>query len=178
MRIRRTKAEIKAGLTVAQKKKGVTLESLLQTQKEQRKEAKKREQLVKSTDTPRKKRSANRNYVTTEEVIREDFDGPKKYIYKTETVEKEVEVKIPVIKEVRILNGTKKTEKTVQEIMKQELDKCSWEWKRVPMDNNFRATDLNKYGKQGWKFCFIFDPKISSPGTTKPEVICFQRPKL
>ena len=46
------------------------------------------------------------------------------------------------------------------------------------MDNNFRATDLNKYGKQGWKFCFIFDPKVSSPRTTKPEEICFQRPKV
>ena len=48
MRIRRTKAEIKAGLSVAQKKNGVTLESLLQTQKEQRKEEKKRTKLIKN----------------------------------------------------------------------------------------------------------------------------------
>jgi len=177
MKIRRTKAEIKAGLTVDQKKSGLTLESFLQKQKEQSKEEKKRKKLLKNSSSKRKQRAPNHNYVTTKEVIRNDFDGPTKYVYKTETKVVEKEVKIPVIKEVRILNGTKSSEKTVQEIMTIELEKCSWEWKNVTMDNTFKVTDLNKYGKKGWKFCFIYDPKVSFPKSTKPDEIVFQRPK-
>ena len=123
--------------------------------------------LLKNGSPPRKKRAANHNYVTTKEVIRDNFDGPTKYVYKTETKVVEKEIKIPVVKEVRILDGTKGTEKTVQEIMARELEKCTWEWKNVTMDNTFKVTDLNKYGKKGWKFCFIYDPKVSFPKSTK-----------
>ena len=172
MRIRRTREEIDAGLTVAQKKKGVTLADISSNKKEQRR----REKLVKSTKPKRKKRSPNTKY-DTQEIIRDTFEGPVKYIYKTNEVIKEVEVEIPVIKEVRILNGLKKTEKTVQQIMSEELEKCIWEWKHVTLDKKFKVKDLDTYGKQGWKFAFIHSPSTTNPKSTKPDIVCFQRPK-
>jgi|APSaa5957512535_1039671.scaffolds.fasta_scaffold41820_3 hypothetical protein len=172
MRIRRTKEEIEAGLTVAQKKKGVTLADVSATQKEKQR----REKIVKSISPERKKRSPNIKY-DTQEVIKDTFEGPVKYIYKTNEVIKKVEIEVPVVKEVRILNGLKKTEKTVQHIMDEELGKCIWEWKHVALDSKFKVKDLDVYGKDRWKFAFIHSSKISNPKSVKPDIICFQRPK-
>lgn len=138
-RIRRTPDEIKAGLTITQKKAGLTIEDLQKEQSEHQEKQK------------------------------------VKYIYKTKIEEKEVEV--PVIKEVRILRGTDKTEKTVDQIIKEEFHKCTWEWKELPL-SKCKLTELKKLGKQGWKMTHIMEWKLlKDTWKNREDTVFFQRPR-
>ena len=151
-RIRRTKQEIEAGLTIEDKKAGKTLKDLIA-----------------------KKKKTSEYQVTDE---RYDEETNIRYIYKTKEVEVEKEVEVPVVKEVRILNGTKQTKKSVQEILDLELEKCIWDWKEVFLDKKFKISMLEKLGKQGWKFAFSLDWKAIKPSwKDKPETLFFQKAK-
>ena len=79
-----------------------------------------------------------------------------------------------VLRDTVLKNGTDGTEKTVQQIIKAELDKCAWEWKQVDLDNKFRISQLNRLGKEGWRFAFIHETASDS----KPNHICLQRPRI
>jgi len=156
-RIRRTKIEIAAGMTFEQKKKGLTLDDL---------------DIPKSA-TEKKIEVTKKNGDKTWEKVDHEY----RTIYKYKEHEKIVEKEVPVVKEVRILNGTKKTDRSVSEIMNEELNKCSWEWKNIKMDGNFSVKMLDELGKKGWKFAFITEwSLIDSSKKNKPNTISFQRP--
>jgi hypothetical protein len=89
----------------------------------------------------------------------------KEYVY----VDKEV----PVIKEVRIINENQGTEKSVSEIVREEVGKVkSWEYKMIPM-NQFNIKELHKLGKAGWQYVFDLDPQVTS--SVKVTTFVFQR---
>jgi hypothetical protein len=156
-RVRRTKVEIEAGMTFEQKKKGYTLDDLD----------------VPETLKKKKIEITTKNGDKTWETVDHEY----KTIYKYKDHERVIEKEVPVVKEVRILNGTKKTEKTVDEILSEELGKCVWEWKTVKMDNKFRVGMLDELGKKGWKFAFITEWSLIDPSKkNKPHTISFQRP--
>jgi hypothetical protein len=150
-RIRRSKAEMAAGMTVEDKRAGLTMDTFKASNKEAEK---------KPLSTSAKK--ATKEYA----------DTGIKLIFEERIVEKE----IPVIKEVRILNSTEGTEKTVQEIMNLELRKCTWEWMQLPI-KDFTVAQLKKLGKEGWHMAFTHNPKDHIPSSTKGEQLCFQRPR-
>lgn len=151
-RIRRTKAEVESGMTQEEKRAQVLG---LKTTK-----AKAKSKSSKSKKTPKKEVTKTQVKVSTK---------------KPEVVEVEKEV---IIKEVRILNGTTGTKQTVKELLDEELGKCSWEWKYIPMDKDFKVSMLNTLGKQGWKFAFIHEPGVvNERAKNKPNVICMQRAK-
>tara|TARA_Y100000034_G_scaffold119927_1_gene162218 strand:+ start:1796 stop:2326 length:531 start_codon:yes stop_codon:yes gene_type:complete len=172
-RIRRTKKEIEAGLTVESKKRGVTLEQQIE-QNEQHANARVQARQIQDAATRKKPRKAAKKIVETYDEV----DHKYKKIYKYRVQERIVEKEVPVIKEVRILNGTKGSEKTVQELLNQELNKCTWEWKELKMDNNFRATDMKELGKRGWKMTHIMEWRLlKEDWKKKPDTMFFQRPK-
>ncbi len=89
----------------------------------------------------------------------------KEYVY----IDKEVQV----IKEVRIINENQGTEKSVSEIVREEVGKVkSWEYKMIPMDK-FSVKELHKLGKAGWKYVFDLDPTITT--AVKLTTFVFQR---
>lgn len=89
----------------------------------------------------------------------------KEYVY----IDKEV----PVVKEVRIINENQGTEKSISEIVREEVGKVkAWEYKMIPM-NKFNVKELHKLGKEGWKYAFDLDPILTSSVTITTFV--FQR---
>ena len=189
-RIRRSKQEMDAGMTVEDKKRGLSIEDVKErnTKNENAKDklAKYREQVKRADDEKAKakpKRKSTKKYigtVTSGELIDATERGreglPTRYVYKDKLVEKPVEVE--VIKEVRILNGTQDTQKTVQQIMQEELNKCTWEWKEIEETSFIGLDQLTELGKQGWKYAYDMDWKIIKPEwKDKPRTLYFQRPK-
>lgn len=86
--------------------------------------------------------------------------------------------KIEYIKVVeKIIVETKDNRTELKELIQEAFDKCTWEWKQVPMDDKFSVSQLSTLGRQGWRLAFIHDHKIMSPGSKKPDILCFQRPK-
>jgi len=169
-RIRRTQAEIEAGLTVEQKKRGLTLNDLPKIHEE----GQKAQEVRKTAKEFKKPRKDPNPIVESWEEVDHNYQKVYKYRVKEKIVEKEV----PVVKEVRILNGTKKTEKTVQEILDRELQKCQWEWKEVKMDSSFRTSLLKDLGKKGWKMAYIMEWRSLKPEWKgKPDTMFFQRPR-
>ena len=89
----------------------------------------------------------------------------KEYVY----IDKEV----PVIKEVRIINENQGTEKSVTEIIREEVGKVRcWEYKMIPM-NQFSVKELHKLGKDGWKYAFDLNPQLTT--SVKITTFVFQR---
>ena len=117
IKTRRTKEEIASGMTLTQKKDMIE-KALVEKQKF--------------------KKNGVKNPTTVSPTLHEEYDPDTKtvYKYKTRTITNEVVKEVPVIKEVRILNGTKGSDKTVQEFLNEELEKCRWEWKELQMDKN------------------------------------------
>lgn len=68
-----------------------------------------------------------------------------------------------------------KDKKTVQEILNKELEKCSWDWKFVDIDQNFKLSQLTKLGKDDWKFAFIYEPQAVNPNSKRPSVVCLTK---
>lgn len=156
-RVRRTKEEIAAGITVAQKKDMVE------------------QALIKNRGAVKTAQPAAKTSTDHEQY---DPDTKTVYKYKTKVVKEEVIKEVPVIKEVRILNGTKGTEKTVQEILNKELDRCVWEWKELKMDKNFTVKQMKDLGKQGWRMTHIMEWRyIKDDWKKKPDSMFFQKPR-
>lgn len=189
-RTRRSKEEIDAGMTIEDKKRGLSIEDVKERdtkkQKSHDKLAKYREAVKRAEEEKKKakpKRKSTKKYigtVTSGELIdatersREGY--PTRYVYKEKLVEKPVEIE--VIKEVRILNGTHDTQHTVQEIMQEELNKCTWEWKEIKETSFVGIKQLRELGEQGWKYAHSMDWKLLKPEwKDKPRSLYFQRPK-
>ena len=157
-KVRRTQEEIDAGITLTQKKD--MIDQALVNRSEARKKGIKNPAVVSPT-------------------IYDEYDPETKtvYKYKTRTVEKEVVKEVPVIKEVRILNGAKGSEKTVQELLDQELQNCRWKWKELKMDGDFTSAKMKQLGKDGWKMTHIMEWRIIKPEwKDKPDTMYFQKP--
>ena len=157
-KVRRTKEEIEAGITLTQKKDMID-QALVSKQQA--------------------KKSGVKNPATVSPTLYEEYDPNTKtvYKYKTRTVEKEVIKEVPVIKEVRILNGTKDTQKTVEEFLNEQLQNCRWEWKEVIMDGDFKSNTMKTLGKEGWKMTHIMSWRyLKDDWKTKPDSMFFQRP--
>jgi len=102
-----------------------------------------------------------------------DLKSPVRKKPAIKTSEKVNKTKEPVVKTETVIlkNG-----KTVQEVLNNELERCSWDWKYIKIDKNFKLEGLTKLGREGWKFAFVHEPKILDPNSKKPSTICMQRP--
>lgn len=164
-RLRRTLEEINVGLSVEEKRNGVTIE-------DKRKINSSGEKVIKTTiksKTPYEEEVLDRVDMSDDGTVRTVFKS------RQTTVEKIIEK--PVIKEIRILNESTGRERTVKEILDEEIGKCKWEWKHIPLDNKFKVTMLGTLGKQGWRFAFMINWKIVDPNSKKLDELCFQRMK-
>lgn len=86
-----------------------------------------------------------------------------------------VDVEVPVIKEVRVINSTEGTDLTVEEIIRKELDLVRvWEFQNIPI-TEMSVEKLRALGKAGWKFAFEVGPEIST--AYKVTTFVFQRAK-
>jgi len=193
MRVRRSREEIDAGMTVDQKKKGMSLEDILaktptktriskaagylklmEKDEEQKKNQKK---LLRKT----RKKANSKKYARTETravIIDATQAGqakmPTRTVYSDKIIE--VPVEVPTIKEVRILNGTKGSSKEVKDFLKEELQKCKWEWKEVVLDKSFEFGILEKLGKEGWKFAHAMSWKaVKSSWKDRKDSLFFHR---
>jgi hypothetical protein len=77
------------------------------------------------------------------------------------------------IKEIRIL-GMNGIEKTVSELISEEIGDASWEWKEIPLDSSFKISMLQDLGKEGWKFAFYFE-RSKFVDNAKFDIIAMQR---
>tara|TARA_Y100001938_G_scaffold99535_1_gene136102 strand:+ start:1933 stop:2706 length:774 start_codon:yes stop_codon:yes gene_type:complete len=196
-RIRRTPAEMKAGLTVEQKRQGLTIEDIqnnppkpkkrvtravaLQNQIE-REKADRKAHLKKRRAERKKARESKYSRIETRSVLIDATQAgqdkmPTRTIFKDRI--EEVPVEVPVIKEVRVINGVRKTQDTVEQIMQKELSKCKWEYKEIVVTNFKGLSQLNKLGDQGWQYCYDMDWKLIKPKAwaNKPKTLYFKRPK-
>lgn len=87
--------------------------------------------------------------------------------------ERPVFIEKQTVKEIRILDKDK--EKPLREIIEEEFANGQWEWKEVPLDKDFKRTELDKLGKAGWKFAFILERDLFDPTSKKPNVIMLHR---
>lgn len=86
-----------------------------------------------------------------------------------------VDKEIPVIKEIRIIKDNQGTEKSVTEIVREEVGKVKiWEYKMIPI-NEFCVKDLKALGKAGWRYAFDISPEVSH--AFKITNLVFQRAK-
>ena len=164
MRVRTSREEIDAGITVDQKKKGMVLDDLLPKKpaKKRASRAKGYQKLIEKDAEHKKeqqqllrkarKAAKNAKYARVEtslEVIDATNIGrgkmPTRTVYKDKIIE--VPVEIPTIKEVRILNGSDESSKEVKDFLKEELQKCAWEWKEVILDKCFAFNTVEKLGQ-------------------------------
>ena len=173
-RIRRTKAEIEAGVTVEQKKAQLKEEAAKKAQEAVKAAEEENKQDAQNKKKPRKKKKASETNI--EDLPQTSKPLEDSFLRYTQTP-KEPVVKTEIVKEVRVLN-TAGTEKTVQQILNEELKKCTWEWTRLPIVENFKVEQLNKLGKEGWTFAFIFEPNtIKDSWKNKHNEICLYRVK-
>jgi hypothetical protein len=97
-----------------------------------------------------------------------------------ESLPREIKTKIvyvkepyQVIKEVRIINENQGTDKSVSEIVREEVGKVNaWEYKMIAM-NQFGIKEMHKLGKEGWHYAFDLDPTITT--AVKVTTFVFQR---
>ncbi|HNW88076.1 MAG TPA: hypothetical protein PKN48_00305 [Bacteroidales bacterium] len=78
-----------------------------------------------------------------------------------------------VIKEIRIL-GMSGIEKTVSDLIQEEIGEATWEWKELLLDGAFKVSILNELGKEGWKFAFFFE-RTKFVETAKYDIIAMHR---
>jgi hypothetical protein len=63
--------------------------------------------------------------------------------------------------------------------MAEEMYKCSWEWKEVDLDKNFRSTLMKDLGKKGWKMVYVLSWRyVKDAWKNKADTMFFQRPKF
>ncbi len=89
-----------------------------------------------------------------------------------------VKPKVEYVKHTeKIIIKSEDNEEELRSLIQESLDKCIWEWKELPIDSKFKVTMMGSLGKQGWRFAYIFDPKMVDSNSKKPQVMMFQRPK-
>ena len=201
-RIRRSPAEMKAGLTVEQKRQGITIKDIQEPQpqpqpKEKKKrvtragwlinqiekeKADKKQQLKEKRAANRKAKEAKYSRIETTSILIDATQAgqdkmPTRTIFKDRI--EEVPVEVPVIKEVRVINGVKNTQDTVETIMQRELSNCRWEYKKISDVDFIGLEQLNKLGEKGWQYCFSMEWKIIKPKAwaNKPTSFYFKKPK-
>jgi hypothetical protein len=164
MVVRRTKEEIKAGFPHKLKEQGVDFTIWLEEQKKQK---------VYEQEDLKSKKTTKEN-----QLPKKEFPLKKNLKLKVfEEKEPENENKKEYVKIVeKIIIKDKNNEKQLKDLINEALDNCLWEWKRVPLDDTFKVEYLDKYGKEGWKMAFIYEPKLINSNSNKPNYICFQRP--
>jgi hypothetical protein len=170
-RVRRTAEEIRAGFPHELKKKGVNFKTWLKEQKTKGKNA------TKKKTRPLK---SNGYYENSEDVrVKRVFKiaPPPKYSDPPKRAEKEAKTEYIKVVE-KVIVKTKNNSEELHRIMQAALENCVWEWKYVPLDEKFKIEQLDKLGKQGWKLAFIHDNRLLHPKSEKPDILCFQRPKL
>lgn len=196
-RARRTKEEIVAGLTLEEKQRKVTLneynfeqEKLKRAQSTVRVKAPKETKeerhtaLIKWLQEPLKqstKKVQDETKIVTPYKLDKTIKSEDSTIvthYKSREVVITKHIDVPVIREVRVLFGDDGTPKTVNEIIRDELDHVTYEWKRIPMDKTFNSKTVDKLGEQGWRFTHIWSPRHAKESwKTKPDEMFFTRPK-
>ena len=77
----------------------------------------------------------------------------------------------------RVIIETKDNTKELRQLIAEVADQVTWDTKLIPIDSKFKTTMMTELGKQGWKFCYIFDPRIVDPKSKKPDIMTFQRAK-
>ena len=197
---RRTKAEIEAGFPHELKAKGILFE---EWQKDQKAEAKPngKPKNGKPTQLPlmgvvrRTKEEIDAGFpieekrtgVTFEEwklrqekLVEEVKEQRKKVVIEAPPEPKQApREKVEYVKHVeKIIVETKDNRKELRELISEAYEKCTWEWKRIPLDDKFKVPMLTTMGNQGWHFAFIFDPKMVNENSKKPQEMVFQRPKI
>jgi len=189
-RTRLSKAEKEAGLTVEQKKKGMTLENMLQTAKSldnplndvfQGKALTENEMIASTVLTERTQtgfdvKHGNNKLIDTLEtagVLKalESNDAPDEV-----RITGEAPVRVNIVQEIRVINTSSGKTKTVEQVIKEELGRCRWEWKFVKLGNDFNMNTLHELGLLGWRAIFIYNPNTFHNTTGKTVYICMQRP--
>lgn len=129
MRVRRTKDEIAAGVSLEEKREGAAPEKIRK---------------------PRKTlRQIGRELIKQEEVA-----SPSP-VDRSFEKEKPRAKDIEIIRETRVISG--KDEQSLRELLDEEMANGRWEWKELKLDSSFRLDVLKEHGKTGWKFAFIFE---------------------
>jgi len=195
-RVRRTKAEIEAGFPQELKAKGIKFEDW---QAEKAAEKSKLEEKIKQEEaTPshlgvRRTQEEidagfpieeKRNGVTFEEwkaKASDDVAIARKLVKIDPPPEPKQPAtpkpKIEYVKHTeRVIMVCEGHEEEVRDLIAEAYDDCIWEWKEVPIDAKFKVAKMTSLGKQGWRFAYIFDPKMVDEKSKKPQVMMFQRP--
>ena len=168
-RTRLTNAEKEAGLTVDEKKRGITLDDKIKaTTSKKRKTLREIGDEVIEQEKAKKREVRARKKELNNKADRARVLSMNGGTESTPTKNNAKEV-------IRVL-GTDGTEKSVHDLILQELGKATWEWKEVPVDKDFRLSLLNKLGKDGWKFAFVRDFPISESQKKIPSIF-LQRPR-
>lgn len=189
-RIKRTKEETAAGFPLELKKQGV---SFTEWQQEQLKKEDKVEQLPQKLTAAEKQagmsledkqkgmtleawqatRAVNKVKPSVDKDkgnwVKSSFP-PEAEIKKASKEDDWTGAKTTIIEKVIVAD--KNTRKDIKEIIVAQIGKLTYEWKHVDLDSKFKATDLTKYGKQGWKMMFMLEQPA---GSKKPTQLCFQR---
>lgn len=108
-----------------------------------------------------------------ESPIKIPIDIPFEPKSKVEVVPSSKPMAKEVIKEIRIL-GMSGIEKTVSELIKEEIGEATWEWKELLLDGTFKVSILDELGKEGWKFAFFFE-RTKFVETAKYDIIAMHR---
>ena len=154
-RIRRTKVQLEAGMTVNDVRSGVSIEEFLSRKKE------------KDEKSRQEKEAKIKSKVT--EVIGSKAEVSK--VLKNEHLDDHTKV----VQVVKIIYGEDEAGRSAQQIIDELFCHCKWEHKKVDLDKNFRATMLNTLGKDRWRLVFTHDPRILDKASNKPVQLYFQR---
>ncbi len=194
-RIRRTKAEIAAGITLEDKLAGITLESVVPIKKSRTMAdldtgPTLREEAVGAVKPTLKKKFEPENKKLKNSIVTSPYKVDKietsedgdKTIYKTRETVTERIVELPVVKEIRILNGSDGSSLTVEEIIENKLADISHrpncEWHKVHLGKDFKSSVLTQLGKEGWIFAYVMDwGVVKDTWKTKPHTIFLYRLK-
>ncbi len=150
-RIKRTKAEIEAGMPIFAKREGMTLGEW---------QAKQKEAQIKADEQNHKIQKTGPKFPDPLPVKQNHKDSFRE------------------VKEVqKIILETKNNKKEVKALFKEALERCAWEWKRINLDRDFKVSMLDKLGREGWKFAFMVEWPVIMPNSKKSNEILFQRPK-
>lgn len=140
---------------------------------EQKRKRRSRAEMQVARDAQKTNGQISEKYKTGQISAKELLTASLPKIEKTKVVY--IDKEIPIIKEVRIINDAQGTEKSVTEIIREEIGKIKiWEYKMIPV-NEFCVKDLKKLGKEGWRYAFDISPEVSH--AFKVTTLFFQRAK-
>ncbi len=195
LRTRRTREEIAAGLTLEAKQEGVTLAQYIHAKEKQDSKKLVETKAIADTRTAEEKHAELRAWLQ-KPVKTKAPKGPKRTAkpyeldrtttakdgtvthFKSRDVEVEIEVQVPVIKEVRVLFGDEGSPLTVAEILNDAMGRISYDWIVILVDKSFKSSTVAKLGKEGWRHMYTHSPKhVKVSWKDKPDELHFCRPK-